>query len=143
MQKKTVAVVFGGVSSEYEVSLWSAASIIENIPRDKYETVLLGITREGAWYLYTGSTQAIKTAPGSTTSPISMPLFRPTRPKRAFGYLMRSARGALRWTVCSRFCTGPTARTAPCRGCLSFRAFRMWGATPFPAPSAWIRKSPT
>ncbi len=60
MQKKTVAVLFGGVSSEYDVSLWSAASIIENIPKDKYEIVLLGITREGAWYLYTGSTQAIK-----------------------------------------------------------------------------------
>lgn len=48
MGKKTVAVVFGSVSSEYEVSLRSAASVLRNIPRDRYDVVMVGITKDGA-----------------------------------------------------------------------------------------------
>ena len=54
MDKKTVAVVFGGNSPEYEVSLNSAYSIISAIDRDKYDVILVGITRQGQWYRYTG-----------------------------------------------------------------------------------------
>ena len=54
MQKKTVAIIFGGNSSEHEVSLMSATMVINNIPRDKYDVVLLGITKDGRWYLYEG-----------------------------------------------------------------------------------------
>jgi len=54
MGKKVVAVVFGGVSPEYGVSLKSAYSIICAIDQDKYEVVLLGITRDGQWYRFTG-----------------------------------------------------------------------------------------
>ncbi len=32
---KTVLVLFGGKSSEYEVSLLSASSVVRNIPREK------------------------------------------------------------------------------------------------------------
>lgn len=59
MNKKTVAVIFGGVSSEHEVSLESAKSVIDNIPKDKYEIITLGITRDGRWILYSGSTDAL------------------------------------------------------------------------------------
>lgn len=52
--KKTVAVLFGGRSSEHSVSLVSAASVIENIPREKYDVILLGITRAGQWFLFDG-----------------------------------------------------------------------------------------
>ena len=52
--KKTIAVVFGGVSSEYEISLLSSASILRHLSKDKYEILCLGITREGRWYLYHG-----------------------------------------------------------------------------------------
>jgi D-alanine-D-alanine ligase len=51
---KRVLVVFGGVSSEHEVSLISARSVIENIPADKYEIIGLGITRDGRWFKYSG-----------------------------------------------------------------------------------------
>lgn len=57
--KITAAILFGGVSSEYEVSLQSAFSVIENINRDKYEPLLIGITREGRWLLYTGPADRI------------------------------------------------------------------------------------
>ncbi len=59
MDKKTVAVLFGGCSTEYEVSLQSAASVIQSISTDKYEIVLLGITREGVWKRYAGPVEWI------------------------------------------------------------------------------------
>lgn len=54
--KKKVLVLFGGVSSEHEVSLVSAKSVIENIPRDKYEVIPMGITRDGRFLLFKGDT---------------------------------------------------------------------------------------
>lgn len=47
--KKTVLVLFGGMSSEHEVSRSSAASILRNIDRDKYNVRVIGITKKGAW----------------------------------------------------------------------------------------------
>ena len=49
MSRIKVAVLFGGVSSEYEVSLQSATSVIKNIPADKYEVLPIGITKSGRW----------------------------------------------------------------------------------------------
>ena len=57
--KKNLAVIFGGCSPEYPVSLQSAFSVIEHIDRERYEPILLGITRQGAWYRYTGDPAAI------------------------------------------------------------------------------------
>ncbi|MBQ6381902.1 MAG: D-alanine--D-alanine ligase [Clostridia bacterium] len=54
MNKKNIAVVFGGVSSEHDVSCVSAKSVIENIKRDTYNVYMLGISKEGRWYLYEG-----------------------------------------------------------------------------------------
>lgn len=59
MRKLSVAVIFGGMSSEYTVSLRSAASILENLDEDKYEPVKIGITRDGRWFLYDGPTELI------------------------------------------------------------------------------------
>lgn len=41
----------GGRSSEHEVSLISAATVIENINTDKYNIVMIGITKDGQWKL--------------------------------------------------------------------------------------------
>jgi len=49
MSKKTVAVLFGGQSSEHEISCRSAINIIHNIDREAYDLVLVGITKEGHW----------------------------------------------------------------------------------------------
>ena len=58
--KKTVAVLFGAVSSEYEVSLRSAASVLRNIPAEKYHVLMLGITKDGRWLEYSGEIDAIE-----------------------------------------------------------------------------------
>ncbi|MCG6889425.1 MAG: D-alanine--D-alanine ligase [Gammaproteobacteria bacterium] len=52
MQSKIrVAILFGGRSAEHEVSLQSARNVIDAIDQEKYETVLIGIDRRGAWLL--------------------------------------------------------------------------------------------
>lgn len=55
IMKKKVLVLFGGVSSEHDVSLSSACSVIKNIPADKYDIVTMGITKDGECYVYGGS----------------------------------------------------------------------------------------
>lgn len=54
-----VLVIFGGVSSEHDVSCVSAASVIDNIPRDKYAVYMLGITKTGEWKLFEGKTDLL------------------------------------------------------------------------------------
>ncbi|HHU62801.1 MAG TPA: D-alanine--D-alanine ligase [Clostridiales bacterium] len=58
--KLKVGVIFGGQSGEHEVSLISATSIINNMDRDKYQPILIGITKEGKWLLYRGDEGLIK-----------------------------------------------------------------------------------
>ncbi len=53
--KKTVAILFGGESSEYEVSCVSAANVAENLDTDLYDAVLVGITKDGKWWIYGGT----------------------------------------------------------------------------------------
>ncbi|MGF7145993.1 D-alanine---D-serine ligase [Anaerotaenia torta] len=60
MKQTTIAVLFGGQSTEYEVSLQSACSVIENLNPEKYHVILLGITRQGEWLKYSGSTSQIQ-----------------------------------------------------------------------------------
>lgn len=59
-RKLKIAVIFGGCSSEYPVSLESAHSVIVNLDRDKYELVLLGITKGGEWFRYYGGPEALE-----------------------------------------------------------------------------------
>lgn len=49
--KIRVAIMFGGRSAEHEVSLQSAKNVLASLDLDKYEPVLIGIDREGRWYL--------------------------------------------------------------------------------------------
>ena len=57
---KKVLIIFGGVSSEHDVSLCSARSVADRIRKDKWEVLTLGITKDGRWLLYTGDTQNIE-----------------------------------------------------------------------------------
>lgn len=49
--RKNVLILFGGVSSEHEVSRASASSILNHISREKYEIYAVGITKAGNWIL--------------------------------------------------------------------------------------------
>ncbi len=43
---RKIGVLFGGKSGEHEVSLLSATSVIEALDREKYDVVMIGITKE-------------------------------------------------------------------------------------------------
>jgi len=49
MKKLRVGVLFGGRSGEHEVSLLSAASVLEAIDKKRYDVVPIGITKQGRW----------------------------------------------------------------------------------------------
>ena len=55
--KLCVVVLFGGMSSEHEVSRVSAGTFVDHIDRTRYELMTIGITKEGRW-LYTEATAA-------------------------------------------------------------------------------------
>ena len=59
MSKIRMALIFGGVSNEYETSLLAAASVIDNIDTEEYETVCIGITKKGRWLYYPGTSEDI------------------------------------------------------------------------------------
>lgn len=59
MNKIKVAIIFGGRSAEHEVSLQSAKNVIESLNRDKYEPVLIGIDKEGRWFLNESSMKVL------------------------------------------------------------------------------------
>ena len=60
MDKLNIAVIFGGSSPEYNVSLESAYSVISNLNPERYVPVPIGISREGNWYFFAGDYRKIK-----------------------------------------------------------------------------------
>ena len=76
MAKTRVCVIFGGVSSEHDISLMSASSVIQQIPKDKYEIICVGITKKGRWLYFPGDVSMIangewESHPDCTTAIIS------------------------------------------------------------------------
>jgi D-alanine-D-alanine ligase len=49
--KVRVAVLYGGRSAEHEVSIRSAANVIQHLDKSRYEVIPVGIDREGNWFL--------------------------------------------------------------------------------------------
>lgn len=48
-----IAVIFGGISTEHDVSVISGTSVIKNLDKDKYEITPIYIDKDGNWYKYT------------------------------------------------------------------------------------------
>ena len=60
MKKIRLAVIFGGQSSEYAVSLHSEGSLIRKLHKERYDLLLVGITKDGKWYIYDGDVESIE-----------------------------------------------------------------------------------
>lgn len=58
-KRKKIAVIFGGCSPEYKVSLQSAYAVAGHMDREKYEPVFVGISPEGTWYRFGGEEEKI------------------------------------------------------------------------------------
>lgn len=59
--RKKIAVIFGGCSPEYSVSLQSAYAVISHMDKTQYKPVLIGITPNGDWFYFRGSIEKIAT----------------------------------------------------------------------------------
>lgn len=51
MKKLNIAILFGGKSTEHEVSIMSAKNILKALDPDKYNISLIGIDKTGKWFL--------------------------------------------------------------------------------------------
>jgi len=58
VNKLNICILFGGMSPEYEVSLRSAESVLNNLDSEKYHIFPVGITKQGEWVLYGGTDYA-------------------------------------------------------------------------------------
>src|SRR5437660_11332550 len=58
-----VAVLAGGRSSEHEISLASARSVLESLDPERYEVVTVAIGRDGRWELGSGDGSVAETLP--------------------------------------------------------------------------------
>lgn len=57
--KKKVAVLFGGCSTEHDISRISAYSIIKNLDKSLYDIVIIGITKQGEWIPFEGDIESL------------------------------------------------------------------------------------
>lgn len=60
MSRIRVAVIFGGMSNEHEISLISATHVIKNIPAEKFEVIKIGITKKGRWLFFPGDVSMLQ-----------------------------------------------------------------------------------
>lgn len=58
-QKRRVYLLFGGRSTEHEVSLMSAKNVLDALDKTKYDVVAIGITKQGRWLLPSNPLQAL------------------------------------------------------------------------------------
>ena len=59
---KNVLIVFGSMTPEHDLSCISAATILENIDREKYNPIPVGITNDGKWFYTESTTDEIRSA---------------------------------------------------------------------------------
>lgn len=60
MKKIKIGVIFGGQSTEHDVSIVSGSSVIKHLNKDKYEIHPIYIGKDGIWYSYTKPVQDIE-----------------------------------------------------------------------------------
>jgi D-alanine-D-alanine ligase len=68
-RKLRIGVIFGGRSSEHEVSLVSAKAVLDGLDPARYDVVPIGITREGRWISSPHVLRVLQERAGSETEP--------------------------------------------------------------------------
>lgn len=91
MRKLNVAVIFGGYSPEYSVSLESAHAVITHMDRTKYNPILIGISSAGNWYHFTGEVEKIRLDAWDNPADCTPALVSPDRDSRALLVLKNRA----------------------------------------------------
>lgn len=138
---RRILVIFGGCSTEYEVSLQSAAAVAEAIDVSRYEVLYLGISREGEAYYYTGDTEGIRNGSWqkqALPATVSMSRGEPVLWIED-GRQLRKVYFDMAFPVMH----GKTERTAPCRDSVKWRIFLWWAAVWKAPASVWTSSLPT
>lgn len=110
MERKTATVIFGGQSSEHEVSCMSAANVIDRINKEKYDLLLIGITLDGHW-IKTESVEEIRSGEwrnGKVSAAIL-----PDATKKCAILMDGDKVTEVKWTLYSRYFMDFTAKTEP------------------------------
>lgn len=144
MKKTVVAVLFGGVSSEHEVSRMSASSVLENLDREKYDVLPVGIQKDGTWHLYTGPLADI--AGGAwQRHPDNVPVaLCPGSGRRGLVAFEGAAVREIPVDVVFPVLHGKNVEDGTVQGLLELAGLALRGAAAcWAAPCAWIRSSPT
>ncbi|MBR5152225.1 MAG: D-alanine--D-alanine ligase [Clostridia bacterium] len=90
MEKLRVCVMFGGASSEHEVSLKSAASVLSNIDTQRYEVYKIAISKEGGWYFYDGEAEGLSLLNDAENWTMDRAMISPDREEKAILRLTES-----------------------------------------------------
>ena len=96
MEKLNIAVLFGGCSPEYEISLQSAYGVISHIDDAKYKPILLGITPSGEWRLFSGEPEKIKSGTWNNAADCVNAIISPDRKTRGILTFGKDAVHAIR-----------------------------------------------
>lgn len=83
MEKKQICVIFGGESPEHEISRKSVTSILGNLDKEKYDTLAVGITKNGEWYLYDGDYGAIESGAWENVKDLKKAVISPDASEKA------------------------------------------------------------
>ncbi len=86
MSRIKLLVLFGGASSEHEVSCVSAASVVDALDEERYDVLKIGITKKGHWLYHPGGTEAMRDGSWAK-SPDAVPAF--ITPDRAIGGIVK------------------------------------------------------
>ena len=124
-----IAVLFGGCSSEYGVSLQSAYdAVMEELKKLEYEVFPIGITNYGEWYLYTGDWKRIPEDAWQGTACIPA-YISPSRDTH--GILILPENGSVQtkpsmWYF--RYCMAKTEKMVRYRAYVNWQGFRLSAA---------------
>jgi D-alanine---D-serine ligase len=77
-----IAILFGGCSSEYAISLQSAHAVIAHLDRNRFEPILLGITSGGEWFRFRGDPARIESDTWCNPSDCTRAIISPSREVR-------------------------------------------------------------
>ena len=112
MDKLNIAILFGGCSSEYSVSLESAHAVITHLDRTRYTPMLIGISPSGDWYYFTGDVEKIRLDTWNNPTDCGC----------------QAAESESGWTPHFLFFMAETGRTERYKVFLNWRVFRWWAA---------------
>lgn len=121
-----LCVIFGGQSPEHEISRKSVTSVLNNLNKDKYNISTIGITKNGAWYLYTGDYAKIESGEWEQdTENKKKAILSPDAEDKAILVLTAIRLRKFILTLFSLYFTVSSARTEQFKVFLNFREYLM------------------